>query len=55
MDATGRLLTLDEVEERHIRLVISKSGRTKGEICEALGISRPTLERKLEKYAITFE
>jgi two-component system response regulator AtoC len=55
MDATGRLLTLDEIEERHIRLVISKIGRNKGEICEALGISRPTLERKLEKYGIAFE
>ncbi len=55
MDASGRLLTLDEVEEKHIRLVISKIGRNKGEICEALGISRPTLERKLEKYHITFE
>jgi two-component system response regulator AtoC len=55
MDASGRLLTLDEVEEQHIRLVISKIGRNKGEICEALGISRPTLERKLEKYGITFE
>ncbi|MBP8696133.1 MAG: sigma-54-dependent Fis family transcriptional regulator [Syntrophobacterales bacterium] len=55
MDASGRLLTLDEVEERHIRLVISKIGRNKGEICEALGISRPTLERKLEKYHISFE
>jgi len=47
--------TLDEVEERQIRLVITKIGRNKGEICEALGISRPTLERKLEKYGITFE
>jgi two-component system response regulator AtoC len=55
MDVSGRLLTLDEVEEKHIRLVISKIGRNKGEICEALGISRPTLERKLEKYSITFE
>jgi len=55
MDASGRLLTLDEVEERHIRFVISRIGRNKGEICEALGISRPTLERKLEKYGITFE
>jgi two-component system response regulator AtoC len=55
MDASGRLLTLDEVEEQHIRLVISKIGRNKGEICESLGISRPTLERKLEKYGITFE
>jgi len=51
----GRVLTIDEVEERHIRKVISIIGKNKGEICEALGISRPTLERKLEKYRITFE
>jgi two-component system response regulator AtoC len=51
----GKILTLDEVEERHIRKVIAIIGKNKGEICEALGISRPTLERKLEKYQITFE
>lgn len=49
------IMTLDEVEEIHIRRVIEKIGRNKGEICEALGISRPTLERKLEKYGISFE
>jgi two-component system response regulator AtoC len=49
-------LTLDEVEGRYIRKVIKESGhRTKGEICEILGISRPTFERKLEKYGITIE
>jgi two-component system response regulator AtoC len=47
--------TLDEVEERHIRRVIARVGRNKGEICEILGISRPTLERKLEKYGIHFD
>jgi two-component system response regulator AtoC len=53
---SGRLLKLDEVEERYIRKVLKTSGnRTKGEICEILGISRPTFERKLEKYGITFE
>ena len=53
---TGRLATLDEIEERYIRQVIKTSGnRTKGEICEILGISRPTFERKLEKYGITLE
>lgn len=52
----GRWLTLDEVEERHIRRIISEAGgKNKGELCEILGISRPTLERKLEKYGIHFE
>jgi two-component system response regulator AtoC len=52
----GRLLTLDEVEEQYIRKVIKLGGnKTKGELCDILGISRPTFERKLEKYGITFE
>lgn len=56
LSETGIRLTLDEVEGRYIRKVIKESGhRTKGEICEILGISRPTFERKLEKYGITIE
>lgn len=51
----GKLLALDEVEERYIRKVIKENDKNKGEICEILGISRPTFERKLEKYGITFE
>ena len=52
----GKLLTLDEVEEQYIRRVLKEnSARNKGEICEILGISRPTFERKLDKYGITFE
>ncbi len=51
----GKLLTLDEVEDRYIRKVIKETDINKGEICEVLGISRPTFERKLEKYGITFE
>ena len=46
---------LDNIEEKYIRKVIRESGKNKGEICEILGISRPTFERKLEKYGITFE
>jgi two-component system response regulator AtoC len=52
---SGRFLTLDEVEEMQIRKVVRNSEKNKGEICEILGISRPTFERKLEKYGITFE
>jgi two-component system response regulator AtoC len=54
-DSSGRILTLDEVEEMHIRRLLKDSKKTKGEICEILGISRPTFERKLERYNITFE
>jgi two-component system response regulator AtoC len=52
---SGRFLTIDEIEERYIRKVIQETNKNKGEICEILGISRPTLERKLEKYGILFE
>jgi two-component system, NtrC family, response regulator AtoC len=51
----GKLPTLDNIEEQYIRKVIRESGKNKGEICEILGISRPTFERKLEKYGIVFE
>ena len=49
-------LTLDQMEEAYIRKVLAEnSHKNKGEICDILGISRPTLERKLEKYKISFE
>ena len=54
-DQPGKFLTLDEIEERYIRKVIHETDKNKGEICELLGISRPTFERKLEKYGIAFE
>ena len=54
-DQLGKFLTLDQVEERYIRKIIKETDKNKGEICETLGISRPTFERKLEKYGITFE
>jgi two-component system response regulator AtoC len=54
-DALGRIFTLDEVEEMHIRKVLKETKKNKGEVCDILGISRPTFERKLEKYNIQFE
>ncbi|MEN6623104.1 MAG: sigma-54 dependent transcriptional regulator [Smithella sp.] len=54
-DESGKILTLDEVEERYIRKIVRETNKNKGEICEVLGISRPTFERKLEKYRINFE
>jgi two-component system response regulator AtoC len=56
IDTSGKLPTLDEVEEMYIRKILKKdSSLNKGEVCDILGISRPTLERKLEKYGIVFE
>lgn len=52
---SGRFLTLGEVQDIHIRRVIRETNKNKGEICELLGISRPTFERKLEKFGIIFE
>ena len=54
-EEAGKLLTLDQVEERYIRKIIKETDKNKGEICETLGISRPTFERKLDKYGISFE
>ncbi len=39
----------------HIRRVMKDTKKNKGEICDILGISRPTFERWLEKYGILFE
>ena len=46
----GRWLTLDELEARHTQQVLDDTGGHKGQCCEILGISRPALERKIQKY-----
>ncbi|AKU91391.1 sigma-54-dependent transcriptional regulator [Vulgatibacter incomptus] len=48
------LLSLAEAEREAILRAIEASGGHKGRVCDILGISRPTLERKLEKHAIPF-
>src|SRR5438309_2514102 len=45
--------TLDEVERAHIQRVFAMTKGHKGRTCQILGISRPTLERKLRKYGLT--
>jgi two-component system response regulator AtoC len=50
--AGARVPTLDEVERDHIVRVWGLARGHKGKTCRMLGISRPTLERKLKKYAI---
>jgi two-component system response regulator AtoC len=53
--APERVPTLDEVEKEHIARVWSLTRGHKGKTCQILGISRPTLERKLKKYGIYAE
>jgi two-component system, NtrC family, response regulator AtoC len=50
--SSGRVATLDEVERDHIVRVWALAKGHKGRTCQMLGISRPTLERKLKKYGI---
>jgi len=50
-----RVATLDEVEREHILHVWALTKGHKGRTCQILGISRPTLERKLRKYGIYAE
>ncbi len=48
----ARVPTLDEVEREHVVRVWALTKGHKGKTCKLLGISRPTLERKLRKYGI---
>ncbi len=44
------LISLDELEERHVRRILEHTRWHKGKTCEILGISRPALERRIRKY-----
>jgi two-component system response regulator AtoC len=48
-------LSLREVEKRHIAHVLRHADWNKRRACEILEISRPTLDRKIEEYALTRE
>jgi DNA-binding NtrC family response regulator len=45
-------LTLEEVERRYLRAVLSENSRELGELAEDLGISRKTLWEKRRRYAL---
>ena len=47
------LASLDEVEAAHIQRVLDHTGGHKGRSCEILGISRPALDRKIQKYSLS--
>lgn len=51
-DPTGRLLSLDQLEAVHIQRALDETDGHKGRTCEILGISRPALERKIDKYGL---
>ncbi len=49
------LRTLEQVEAEHIQNVLKHTGGHKGNTCRILNISRPALDRKISKYALTLE
>jgi DNA-binding NtrC family response regulator len=51
----GSLLTLAELERRHIREVLSVVGGRRGEAARILGIDRKTLYRKVMQYGLDKE
>lgn len=46
---------LDDVEKEHILNALKFARGNRGKVCELLGISRPTLQRKIRKYHIRFD
>ncbi|MBK1621479.1 hypothetical protein CKO42_24320 [Lamprobacter modestohalophilus] len=51
-DQASVLRSLDEVASAHIQQVLDHTQGHKGQACEVLGISRPALDRKIEKYQL---
>jgi two-component system, NtrC family, response regulator AtoC len=46
-------MTLREMESRHIAAVLAATGWNKSRSCVVLGITRPTLDRKIKEYGLT--
>ena len=46
------LVTLDELEHRQVKAILEYTHWNKGKTCEILGITRPTLDRKIAKYGL---
>jgi len=49
-EAETEIVSLKEMERRHIRQVLQHTGWHKGRACEILGISRPKLQRHIEEF-----
>ena len=52
---SDELLSLEEMERRHILHALSVCGGNKTEVCKRLGISRATLWRKLKELKIVMD
>jgi len=48
----AELITLEELEQRHVQQILEHTCWHKGRSCEILGISRPALDRKIAKYGL---
>lgn len=53
-EGSGEFPTLEEMEKRHVAAALRRSKGVKTEACRLLGISRPTLDRKIHRYRIEF-
>jgi two-component system response regulator AtoC len=52
-DDPNQIPTLDEMEKLLIQKAMAATRGHKGKACQILGISRPTLERKLQRYGLS--
>jgi DNA-binding NtrC family response regulator len=48
----ARLISLEALEREHIAAILAQVRWHKGKACEILGISRPALDRKIERYGL---
>jgi two-component system response regulator AtoC len=53
VDDPSQIPTLEEAERLLIQRAMAVTKGHKGKVCQILGISRPTLERKLQKYGLS--
>jgi len=52
MDSGPELVSLEELERRQVKAILEYTHWNKGKTCEILGITRPTLDRKIGKYEL---
>jgi two-component system response regulator AtoC len=51
-DGEGGDVTLDSVEAKHVQTILNRTGGNKRKTAKALGISRPRLDRIIEKFGL---